>query len=60
MEGVERTNTVIAKNSLQGQRREEMRRNIYVINVDREKNCYSCGDFDETIEDRELWAKKEE
>jgi len=44
---MKRTNAVVVKNSLQGQRgREgEIRRNIYIMNIDRERNCYSCGEF---------------
>jgi len=44
---MKRTNAVVVKNSLQEQRgREgEIRRNIYIMNIDRERNCYSCGEF---------------
>ena len=45
IEGIERTNTVVVRNPLQeqGGRGEEIRRNSYVIDVDRERNCYSYG-----------------
>ena len=35
------------RNPLKVQRREreEMRRNPYMIDVNRERNCYSCGEF---------------
>jgi len=44
---MERTNIVVVRNSLQGQGKEEkgIRRNSYTIDVDRERNCYSCGGF---------------
>jgi len=47
MEGVERTNTVVVRNSLQGIKRKGggMRRDPYAMDVDRERNCYSCGGF---------------
>ena len=47
IEEVERTNTVVIRNLLQGQieRGGEMRRNLYVMNVDRGRNCYNCGEF---------------
>jgi len=44
---MKRTNAVVVKNSLQEQRgREgEIRRDTYIMNIDRERNCYSCGEF---------------
>ena len=47
MEGVERTNTVIVRNLLQeqGRRSRGMRRDPYVMDVNRERNYYSCGGF---------------
>jgi len=47
IEGIKRTNTVVVRNFLQGQRRRrgEIRRNSYTIQVDRRRNCYSYGDF---------------
>jgi len=47
IEEVERTNTVVIRNLLQGQieRGGEMRRDLYVMNVDRGRNCYNCGGF---------------
>jgi len=40
-------NAVVVRNSLQGQRgrKERMRRDLYTIDVDRRRNCYSCGGF---------------
>jgi len=46
MEEVKRTNTIVVRNSLQEQAgRERIRRDINAIEVDREKNCYSCREF---------------
>jgi len=47
IEGIKRTNTVVVKNLLQGQRRRrgEIRRNSCAIQVDRRRNCYSYGGF---------------
>jgi len=47
MEGVERTNTIVVKNPLQGQGEKggEMRRYPYIMNVDREINYYTYGEF---------------
>jgi len=46
MEEIKRTNTIVVRNSLQEQAgRERIRRDINVIEVDREKNCYSCREF---------------
>jgi len=47
IEEMKRTNTVVVRNPLQeqGGRGEGIRRNLYVIDVDRERNCYSCGRF---------------
>jgi len=44
---IERTNTRVVRNPLQGQeeRGEGMRRDLYAMDVDREKNCYSYGGF---------------
>jgi len=44
---VERTNTIVVRNLLQKQeeREERIRRDLYVINVDKERNCYSCEGF---------------
>jgi len=43
MEEVERTNTVIIRNS----KRQIvlLRRNFYVIDIDKERSCYNCGRF---------------
>jgi len=45
IEGVEKTNTGIVRNSLQGQGsgRGKMRRNPYAIEIVKSRNCYSCG-----------------
>jgi len=47
MEGIERINTVVVRNFLQGQgeREEKMRRDLYVIDVNRERNYYNCRRF---------------
>jgi len=47
MKGVERTNAVVVRNSLQGQgdRGGGIRRDSYMIDVNRERNCYNCGWF---------------
>ena len=47
IEEVERTNTVVVRNSLQrqGGKEGEIRRDPYVIGVDRRRNCYSYGEF---------------
>ena len=39
---------MIVRNLLQkqGERGRRIRRNLYIINVNRERNCYSCGGFD--------------
>jgi len=46
MEGIERTNAIV-RNFLQeqGEGGGEMKRDPYVINVDRGRNCYSCRGF---------------
>jgi len=43
MEGVERTNTVVVRG--QGQGIGVSRRDFYAMEVDRERNCYTCGGF---------------
>jgi len=47
IEGVERANTVVVRNLLHGQRGGEggIRRDNYMIDVDRGRNCYSCRGF---------------
>jgi len=47
IEEMERANAMVVRNSLQGQGKEEeeIRRDLYVINMDRGKNYYSCKDF---------------
>ena len=47
IEEVERTNTVVVRNSLQrqGEKEEEIRRDPYVMDVDKRRNCYSYGEF---------------
>jgi len=42
IEGVERTNAVMIHFN---QRTESVQCNTYAIEVDRERNCYSCGGF---------------
>jgi len=43
MEGVERTNVVVVRG--QGQGIGTPRRDPYVMEVDRRRNCYACGGF---------------
>jgi len=43
MEGVERMNVVVVRG--QGQGIEAPRRDPYVMEVDRGRNCYTCGGF---------------
>jgi len=43
MEGVEKTNVVVMRRS--GQGIEAPRRDLYAIEVDRGRNCYTCGEF---------------
>jgi len=43
MERVERTNAVVVRG--QGQEMEVPRRDPYAMEVDRERNCYTCGGF---------------
>jgi len=47
IEGIERTNAVVVRNLLQEQegRRGVIRRNPYVIEVNRKRSCYSYGGF---------------
>jgi len=47
MEGVKRTNTVVVRNPLQAQERRGggIRRDPYIIYMDKGRNCYSCGGF---------------
>ena len=42
MEGVERTNTVMMYSN---QKTESVQYNLYAIEVDRRRNCYSYGGF---------------
>jgi len=43
MEGVERTNMVVVRGQGQGMR--APRRDSYAMEVDRGRNCYTCGGF---------------
>ena len=43
IKGVERTNVIAVQE--QKQRMEAPRRNPYVIEMDRGRNCYTCGEF---------------
>ena len=48
MEGVERTNAVVVRGSGVGMRQNmggSPRRDFYVMEVDRGRNCYACGGF---------------
>ena len=44
---VKRTNVVVVWNPQQeqGGRKGRIRRDLYAIDVDKERNCYSCGEF---------------
>jgi len=44
MEGVERTNVVVVRGQGQGVK-VSSRRDPYVMEVDRGRNCYACGGF---------------
>jgi len=43
MEGIERTNVVVVRG--QGQGMEALKRDPYVMEMDRGRNCYACGGF---------------
>ena len=43
LEGVKRMNTVVVRK--QGQRMRMLRRDSYTMEVDKERNCYICGEF---------------
>jgi len=43
IEGIERTNAVVTRNL--GRQMRSPRRDIYTIDIDRGRNCYSCGGF---------------
>jgi len=47
IEGVETTNVVAVRNSLQiqGGRGEEIRKDLYAMEIDWDKNYYNCGSF---------------
>ena len=45
IEGVERTNAVVVKGQRQGQGMGPLRRDPYIMEVDRRRNCYNCGRF---------------
>jgi len=46
MEGVERTNAVVVRGQGAGQGMGvSLRQDPYVMEVDRERNCYACGGF---------------
>ena len=47
MEGVERTNAVMIHLT---QRVGLVQHNFYVMKMDREKNCYSCGGFGHLVQ----------
>jgi len=46
IEEVERTNTVMM---YPNQRVGFVQHNLYAIDVDKERNCYSCGGFDHLV-----------
>ena len=45
MEGIERTNAVVVRGQRQGQVMGVLRRDPYVMEIDRRRNCYACGGF---------------
>jgi len=47
MKRIKRTNTVVVKNLLQEQENREggIRKDSYMMKVDRERNCYNCEKF---------------
>ena len=46
MEGVERTNAVVGRGQGAGPSMGvSLRRDLYAMEVDRERNCYACGGF---------------
>jgi len=45
MEGIERTNVVVVRGQGQGQVMGVLRRDSYVMEIDRRRNCYACGGF---------------
>ena len=54
---VKRMNAVVARNSLQGQEDKEggMKKDSYVMDVDREKNCYNCRGFGHLAQNYRNW-----
>jgi len=47
MKRVEKTNVVVVRNFMQGQggRGGRMRRDLYIIDVNKRRKCYNCGGF---------------
>ena len=45
IEEVKRTNIVVVRNQRQGQRMGLLRKDSYVIEVDKKRNCYACSGF---------------
>jgi len=54
---VKRMNAVVARNSLQEQEDKEggMKKDSYVMDVDREKNCYNCRGFGHLAQNYRNW-----
>ena len=54
---MEKTNIVVVRNLLQGQgeRKGGIKRDSYTIDVDRGRNCYSCGGFGHLIQNYIRW-----
>jgi len=52
IEGVGRTNAVVVRNSLQEQEGKGggIRRDSYIMDVDRGRNCYSCEVFGHLVQ----------
>jgi len=55
MEGVERTNTVVVRGS--GQKMGAPRRDSYVMEVDRGRNCYACRGFGHMARHCRNWGR---
>jgi len=54
---VEKTNVVVARNSLQEQgERGEIRKDSYAMDVDRRRNCYNCRGFGHIARNCRNWS----
>ena len=57
IEGVERTNAVVLKGAGQGMG-VPSRRDLYVMEVDRGRNCYACGRFGHMAHHCRNWGQR--